>query len=152
MIPTRMSLRDGSRRGGFTLIEVVIALVILGGSLVVLLGLQSSIIERTIRDSKKQRAMLLARQILSAIEVAQTPPVPQSTDGSFKDVLNSVLTSNETNREESPEDAEYHAQLEVESVGIPKLAPDAIRKITVTISWSPSPLDQLTAVFFTPSD
>ena len=81
-----------SRTAGFTLIEVCLALLVLGGSMIVLLGLQSSIIGRTIRDSKKQRAMLLSRQILSAIETSNTPLVEQSTDGTFKDVLDSVLS------------------------------------------------------------
>ncbi len=136
---------------GFTLIEVALALVILGGSLVVLLGLQSSIIQRTIRDTRKQRAMLLAREILSAIEASQTPPVPQTTDGSVSDVLEVQLTTPDTNRKENPEDREFVAKLDVTLVGIPNVAPDAMRKVVLTISWGPGDLDQFTTVYFTQS-
>ena len=143
--------RAASADRGFTLIEVALAVIILGGSLIVLLGLQSSIIERTIRDTKKQRAMLLAREILSAIESNPTPPVPQSTDGSVRDVLDVLLATPDTDRRQNPEDAEFVARMEVSIVGIPNVAPDAMRKIVLTLSWGKSDLDQLTTVYFTQS-
>ena len=140
----------GSVRG-FTLIEVALALMILGGSLVILLGLQSSIIQRTIRDTKKQRAMLLAREVLATIESDPTPPVPQSTDGSVADVLDAIQTTPDPSRRENPEDREFIAKLDVTLVGIPNVAPDAMRKVVLTISWGPTDQDQFTTVYFTQS-
>lgn len=144
--------RSTSRQLGFTLIEVTLALLVLGGSLIVLLGLQSSIIERTLRDNRKQRAMLFSRRILSSIEVARDPLPPQKTEGSFRDVLSSVDTSSSPAEQPDPEEADFKVRLEVESIGIPQMAENAMRKITLTLSWGANSADQLTSVYFTPGD
>jgi hypothetical protein len=118
----------------------------------VLLGLQSSIIERTLRDAKKQRAMLLARQILSAIEAQREPLPAQKTDGSFREVLEAVSSSVAASKERDSEESDYLAHLEVENINIPGVAENALRKITLTMSWGPHSVDQLTAVYFTQGD
>ena len=56
---------------GFTLVEVVIAILVLAGSLVVLLGLQSSAVTKALRDRNQLQAMLAARHIFAAVEVFQ---------------------------------------------------------------------------------
>ena len=141
-----------ARQIGFTLIEVTLALLVLGGSLVVLLGLQSSIIERTLRDSQKQRAMLLSRRIFSAIESSKNPPPAQKTEGSFRDVLGAVTSGSSDSIAIDPEDQQFSAQLDVEEVDIPNIAEKAMRKITLSIAWGPKSIDQLTAVYFTQGD
>jgi len=140
------------RNAGFTLIEVTLALLVLGGSLVVLLGLQSSIVDRTLRDSKRQRAMLLSRQILAILETAKEPPALQKTNGSFHDVLTSLTDSSKDAAAPNPEDAEFEAHFEVQDVGLPEINPNAMRKVTLKISWGPDSIDQITAVYFTPGD
>ena len=148
----RLSRQATYSVNGFTLIEVTLALMVLGGSLVVLLGLQSSIIERTLRDSKKQQAMLLARQLLSEIEMMESPLPAQKTDGPFRDVLNSLTLRNPAAGQPEPGEADFVVHLEVENVGIPDVAQDAMRKITLTLSWGPNSVDQLSAVYFTQGD
>ena len=59
------------RSSGFTLIEVVFAVLILAGSLVVLLGLQTSSLQLTGRGKMTQQAMLYARRILAPIETSK---------------------------------------------------------------------------------
>ena len=58
-------------RAGFTLVEVVIAILVLAGSLVVLLGLQSAAVTKALRDRNQLQAMLAARHIFAAVEVFQ---------------------------------------------------------------------------------
>lgn len=134
------------------MIEVTLALLVLGGSLVVLLGLQSSIVERTLRDSKRQRAMLLSRQILAILETAKAPPTPQKTDGSFQDVLSAVTDAPQGSGEANPDDAEFQAHLEVQDIALPEIDQSTLRKVTLRISWGPESVDQITAVYFTPGD
>ena len=60
--------KRANRSSGFTLVEIMIAIVILASSITVILGLQSAIMKRAIDDKSRLTAMLFARRILASLE------------------------------------------------------------------------------------
>lgn len=65
--------RARERRGGFTLLEVMVALAILAVSLVVLLGLRNRDVQLQAYARDLTRATLLARQMAAGIDLAGPP-------------------------------------------------------------------------------
>jgi len=78
---------------GFTLIEITFAIVVLAGSLMVLLGLQSAATRATFYAGKKQEAMLAARALMSAIELGETELEPQDTKAPLHNLLEEYIPS-----------------------------------------------------------
>jgi prepilin-type N-terminal cleavage/methylation domain-containing protein len=148
----QLNLKSMQEARGFTLMEVLLALLILGGSLVVLLGLQSSIIERTLRDTEKQRAMLLSREIFSTIETSAAPPVPQKTEGTFAEVLDAVSLGATPPNLEQDQDRDFRVFLEVSPIAVPGVSDDTLRKVELTVAWGEREADRFTTVYFTQSD
>ncbi len=62
----------GQQESGFTLLEVMIALVIVATVLVSLLGLQARTISMGDRQQKLTRATMLAQERMTEIEIADT--------------------------------------------------------------------------------
>ncbi|MCB0334497.1 MAG: prepilin-type N-terminal cleavage/methylation domain-containing protein [Bdellovibrionales bacterium] len=139
---------------GFTLIEVTLAIVILAGSLTILLGLQSAIIDRTVRDNNQKQAVMIARLILAAIESEEASgnPLPlQQTTAPIDDVLQSILST----PFELPQTLKlepFEATLLVAYAGIPGVAEEALKRIDLTISWGESNQERLDVVLFIPFD
>ena len=148
-----MDLRQKVTASGFTLIEVTLAILILAGALVVLLGLQSSSVERTIRDQNQQRAMLVARRILSALEVESEPPEPSDRDMSLNKLLEEYVTLDDKDKNELDQTKDFQAHLKIENWQIPQIEKeDAIRKISLSIYWGNSGVDTLNIVYFIPGN
>ncbi len=140
--------RAANQSAGFTLLEITFAILILAGSLTVLLGLQSSSVQRTIRDQHKQQAMLMARQILAAVESAREPPDVGSSSGTAREIFEKTLQGREPDRrQDSPADL-YQADLVVEKWQLPGIDADIIRRLRLTLSWSDNPLDSLAVYYF----
>jgi prepilin-type N-terminal cleavage/methylation domain-containing protein len=68
----RHQIEARSRRSerGFSFIEVIIALSLFAAGAALIVGLESSAINRTVRDRNAQQAMLAARRIMASIETA----------------------------------------------------------------------------------
>ena len=147
------------KAAGFTLMEVTIALLVLASALVVLLGLQSSSVQRAVRDRSQQEAMLAARSILAAIEIGAEDLETQDTTDSAA-ALFEKLTGGARQDEEDRLSEKYQANLRVEELEIPvpntdpKFAENPIRlkQVILTVFWGESPNDQLRVVFLVPSD
>jgi len=135
---------------GFSLIEITFALLVLAGSLVTLLGLQSSILERTGRDSMKQHAMLAAGMIMAAVETSALDIEVQDRSGSLAEILALLLPSPPAPTELPREFERLTARIQVENWQIEGLEADAIRRVLVTLSWSPAPPDSFTVLYFLP--
>lgn len=127
------------RCGGFTLVEITFAILILAGSLIVLIGLQTSVLQRTTRDVETQQAVMFARQILSAVEslgMSETP-IPldiQDRQGTIAEILETLIEPDPEDRRRLEEDsAWYRARLLVEPWGIPRVDEEAMKRVQVTI-------------------
>lgn len=136
--------------GGFTLIEITIAIVILSFALITLLGLQSSSVERTIRDRNKQKAMLLARNILALIEIRQEPMEIGEINGTVKDVLAKLEIDVPEGQDKEPDFSSYQAEVKVDNWEIPGLEENPLRRVFVRVFWGPDPRDSLEVVYFVP--
>ncbi|NLF26237.1 MAG: hypothetical protein GX589_11355 [Deltaproteobacteria bacterium] len=143
----------------FTLIEVTIALLVLASSLVVLLGLQTSSVQRSLRDRAQQEAMLAARSILSAIEINSTDLEAQDTTDSAAELLRKLTKAHSAPQTELLPD-KYQANLRVEDLEIPvpntdpKFAENMIglKQVLLTIFWGERPDQELRVVFLVPSE
>ena len=140
---------------GFTLVEVVIAILVLAGSLVVLLGLQSASVTKALRDRNQLQAMLAARHVFAAVEVFQefndrddTLPVYQLLQdlGALPDIGDSA--------EEEELYSGMEANIQISEWENPEaLAPlgadiNLLKRIYLKILWGESPDDQLEIVYF----
>lgn len=135
---------------GFSLIEVTFAVLILAGGLVTLLGLQSSSLQLASRDRFTQRAMLLARQILAPIETSKEPIDIQDVEGTAAELLDRFQPGAPISEEMLK--IPFQARLKVEFWGIPNVNEEAMKRLTLTLAWSESPLDRFEIVYFMPNE
>ena len=144
----RSSWNTSERARGFTLLEVMAAVAIIAIALVPLLRSQAQSIRAAGKSQNLTIATLLARTLMTDIEVEEFPQIGEVT-GSFEDLgypqfEYMVEVSN----------FEYLTQL-LETVGFGAMD-DFVREVRVTITWSgnlqskdsrgpdsPSPSDQL---------
>lgn len=144
--------RQNRSQQGFSLIEIVFAVLIFAGSLVVLLGLQSSSLQLTARDKLTQRAMLYARRILAPLETSSDPIEIQDVEGTVRDLLARVTPGDIDLAQDESIDPNFRAHLKVESWGIPNINDEAMKRLSLTIRWSQSSDDMFQIVYFLPND
>ena len=72
-----------SRDAGFTLLEVLVAMVVIAVAFVGLLGVQSRNIRQVARDLDITRATLLARDLIAQMEVTEKFPDTGVSNGQF---------------------------------------------------------------------
>jgi len=127
----------------FTLMEVTIAVLILSTALITLLGLQSSLLTRSLRDEEKQQAMLLARSILSAIEVKNRDIDTQDSTSTVDELLDKLaLNIRDEGSEETLKKFDFMARLKVENVSIKDLKENVMKSVSLTIYSSDASIDQ----------
>lgn len=155
-----------AKASGFTLIEVVIAIVILSLSLVTLLGMQASIIQQELRDQNRQSAMLAARWILSSLEANREGFEVGEQTGTVREVL-SKIEAVKRDFEES-EGLDFLAHLAVTEwevtpqtfgIAIPPPAnpasappPDKAKRVLLNINWGQDPSENIQVLYIIPED
>lgn len=144
---------------GFTLIEVAFAIMILAGSLVTLLGLQSASIARAVRDRDRLQAMLIARQIISAMEAAlltDTNVLPAGVKTDKPDSLVDEFIPGAADRSHPVDPTQrFSATLDVQYWPIPgldKVDPKAVKRVVLTVFWTDAPQDSVRVIYFVPSE
>lgn len=105
--------KENRRTGGFTLLEVMIALAILGIALVSVLALGNRSIEVNSRLERITQATLLAQGKMTEVEVQSRGQDLLATEGAFA----------------TPFD-DYRWQLSFEDTPLP-----SVRMVTVTVLW-----------------
>ena len=108
----RSELRDG--QGGFTLIEVIVALTIVAFAFVGLLGLHNRNIAMVANDQDLTRATLLARQFITEMELIEQFPDVGASRGQFENAPG------------------FYWERDVQDTEIP-----AVRRVDVRIVWDP---------------
>ncbi len=143
---------------GFTLIEVIMAVVILSGSLVVLLGLQSAAVSKALRDRNQLKAMMAARQILAAIEIQSETEPRSETETVYRlmENLNALPTADEELQELYNN---MNAELEIAEWPNPEALSaltdgesNFLNRVRLRIFWGEFPDDQLEIVYFVPNN
>lgn len=104
---------------GFTLIEVMIAIGVLGIAMLSLLALHNQNLHSVIRAQELSRAALLAQDLMSEAELERFPP-PGRTSGDFERMYRGMYRNYRWEREVTPSD----------------MFPD-ICKVQVTIFYGP---------------
>ena len=138
---------------GFTMIEIMIAVLILAGSLVVILGLESSLTKQALRTKNKQAAMLLARRVLAGIEASETVPEDQDITQPMSKLLDTFAgVSADESKQPQQDPNEYVGHLLVATTQIQGLEENAIKRVTLNVSWSDQPSDSVQVDYFIPNE
>ncbi len=141
---------------GFTLIEITLAILMLGGALTVFLGLQTAAVQKALRDKQQFKAMLLARSLMSGIELNNNNIDEQETIKSAYDRLEE-LNIPVDEKEENQYDR-FETILKVEKILIPLPIPDPsglpqdieMKKFVLTLTWGDNPEDTFDITYFSP--
>lgn len=126
---------------GFTLLEVLIALLILATSMVTILSLQGAIMSRTVQDSRAQRALLASRLILSLIE-AQEDTLPFTNDqGTVADIIKVIAPEggNLPTILNLSDYADIQAAITTQPWTAGGIAENLLKKFVITLKWGDGP-------------
>ncbi|MEZ4754741.1 MAG: hypothetical protein R3A13_10620 [Bdellovibrionota bacterium] len=133
---------------GFTIMEIIIAILILAASLTTLLGLQSASIRRTFTDKNQQKAMLAARAILSAIEVQSSADDVQSDQGTVIQVLKNLIPLPPVEIPVQDPLNLFTAELIVTPAKLPGLDGDVMKQAILKVSWGETEAESLSLNYF----
>lgn len=145
---------------GFTLIEVTLAILILAVGLSVIIGLQSSTVNQSIRERNKEVALLAGRRLLSQLEISEEDLEPVDLSAPLPELLAKYNADEKGGQSEGSRNSEssvgpnlssFQGTLKIEPWGIPDVNPEALRRVTLTIAWGPNRIDSATILYFIPS-
>lgn len=136
------------RSKGFTLLEIMIAVVILSIALVTLLSLQASVLSQEVRDKERQAALGIARQILTALEIREDPMEDGELNLRAGELLSMLYDNPTPNNSNVPEKGlDYLATLSVSPRGIPTLSKNDLQEFKLTIRWGEGELDKVSFLY-----
>ena len=111
---------------GFTLIEFAIALFTFSASFVVIFGLHSSAVERTIRERAQLELLNAARQLMATIETAPND-VEGNISGSIQEIQSRLLGAASQTKEGTIEARIISSPWEIAGIQTP------MQRLTITI-------------------
>ncbi|MBX7137277.1 MAG: prepilin-type N-terminal cleavage/methylation domain-containing protein [Oligoflexia bacterium] len=137
---------------GFTLIEITIAIVIIASAMVIFLGLQSSIVDQTLRAGEQEQAMMLARRILAKYETSDDPlNVGETVWESGKTALEDLDLFSDQDQEQLDTLNHFHIRLTIGTQGIPQLEEDAMKRLDLVIAWGAAPDQRFEVLYYVPN-
>lgn len=138
-------------QSGFTLIEILIALSVMAAASVVLIGMQSAAIARTMRDKNAQQGMFLSRRIMASVEALASNPldVPTFENESAGGALQKFGIPEPTDEHEKRALAPFQVTLLADflQIPIPNVNQDPIRKVVLKITWGPEVDETFSVVY-----
>lgn len=145
-------MRAGCKRriesAGFTLIEIAVAVSILGASLATVIALNTRLLDTVSREQNLLRASLYGQYILTFIEIAPAPPEVGVDEGELTDRLKRIGYFQGDALETLADRLQGWRYSEtVTAVDFGEF-PDIMRRIDLAISWDTGPRDQLTLVLY----
>lgn len=124
---------DRSKIKGFTLVEVILAVLILALGLVTLFGLNTSVMSASLENSRRYQATLFARAIMTALESSSNKVDTISLNDGAYSVLQSIL------QQTPPIDAElmngYTAELQIQPWKIAGVDYDGLYLAELKVLW-----------------
>lgn len=139
------------QEAGLTLLEIMISLILLAGALIILLGLQTSVLARTGEDQQRLTAMLLARQILAVVESSEEPLENETMEGSIATVLDKLGAPDPDDEQRLRKMSAYQAHLRIQDLPIPNIEGAIMKHLVLSISWGARPDDVFKVDYFFPS-
>ncbi len=135
------------KESGFTLVELAIAVVILGAALTILVGLQTRIVDGYIHEKKVTYASLYAQYILALIEVESGKGDIQTKQGDLEAELKELGYFDDSLDGDDIFIKGWTFEQQVTDVDIPPLE-DALQRVDLVISWGNGSGDQFNLVYF----
>jgi prepilin-type N-terminal cleavage/methylation domain-containing protein len=141
--------------GGFTFIEVTVALALLAVAASILIGMQGAAVRRTLRDTNAQTAMLVARRIMASIEILSDAEFSLATQSNspVKDLMQQLNISGIGERTESPALDAMTASVSVDDIEIPipmNESVEQMRRIVLRLSWGTGSDESIQLVYQRP--
>ena len=133
---------------GFTLIEIAVAVAILGIALISLIGLHTNMLTVFTSERERLEASLAAQYLLTQIEIAGAPPEVAERLSKLDEVLREVGYFDDDLLSSFEEKSKtWDFKQSVTSQDLP-LIKDALRRIDLSISWGPSTDEEFSLVYF----
>ena len=143
-----VSARHSLAHAGFTLIEIAVAVSILGASLATVIALNTRLLDTVSREQNLLRATLYGQYLLAFVEIAPEPPEVGVDEGELTDRLKR-LGYFEGDEFESLVDRlqGWRYSQTVSAVDFGEF-PDIMRRIDLVISWDSGSRDQLSLLLY----
>ena len=121
---------------GFTLIEIAVAVAILGLALTTLIGLQTRMLSTYYNEKNRTKAAFYAQYIMTILEVQADAPEPGSKDGDLEDLLDEIgfFDTDELHKDMKDDIEGWGYSRNVTSIDLP-IIEDALRRVDLTVSW-----------------
>lgn len=140
---------------GLTLIEVLVAVLVLGMSISTIFGLQSSILRRTLQDKNQRTAMLLARTILAKIEIDPDEFSTQDTSMTAAHFIKQKIGDYGYDKESLKEAENYDVFLTIKNQEVPIFSEESgldiaeMKEIRLKIYWGEADDESIEVVLYT---
>lgn len=147
--PSTVSVRR--REGAFTLIEVLIAIVLLATGVTTLYGLQAANTRTTLQMANEHHAVLLARQFFATMDVRPdgAPPVGERTvEGSFEELYGAIGMKPPPLSEDAR--VRFRVRMVVDTWALGDLLPKPMRRMRLRVFWGPTDRDGVALTYFLP--
>ncbi len=140
--------KGSDNSAGFTLVEIIVSVVILGLGLTSLIGIQTNYIDSYLREDNLTRAAMFSQYILSMIEIEPDPPDSGKTSGRLESYLSEIgYFDGDFKKDEAVNLDGWEYTLEVQSVDVLVLT-DAMKRVELTIRWSEFDLDSFNVIYY----
>ena len=137
---------SGSR--GFTLIEVAVAVALLGASLTTLIGFQTRLIDNYVAERNMLRATMAAQYLITFVEVESDPPEPGKIEGDLIDALRDKGYFDGDSLDGFDKTfAGWTYKIETTSVDYAEFT-DILRRIEISVIWDGGARDRVSLVMF----
>lgn len=145
--------RRTNRSRGFTLAEVTIAVLVLSSAMIVMISLQSASLESSFRDERRQKALLAARSVFSAIEIDENPIEDIDVEAPLVELLakRSPLDGlSDWNQFRNLQPFRARLQIANWPIPVPNIDPDAVKRVTLRVAWSDTAADAVELYYYIP--
>lgn len=132
---------------GFTLVEIAVAVAVLGLALTTLIGLQTRMLDTYYNEHKRIEASLYGQYVFSLIEVSGDTPEPGAKSGPLENLLDEYGFFEKDPPAFKRNLKGWQYELVVESLDIQQLR-DVLRKLTLTISWGETEDESFSLSYF----
>jgi prepilin-type N-terminal cleavage/methylation domain-containing protein len=136
------------QNGGFTLIEILIAVVILALAVTTVSGLQSAALSGTRQSAHRVQALLIARQIFALYDSVEPDLAEFSHEGTPSQVMQRLSELEPPPGSLSDLDSPYFVTVSLAPWSVENLPPGALWRLLVTVRWSNNPRDSLEVPYF----
>lgn len=133
---------------GFTLVEIAVAVAVLGLALTSLIGLQTRMLDTYYNEHRRIQASLYGQYLMTMIEAGPEVPEVETKEGKLRTLLDEKgYFDNEDSFGGKDPMKGWNYQMTVSSIDLPLLA-DALRRIDLSISWGEGEDEQFALVYF----